>query len=152
MRGLKLYQISVQYNHCAIFSWHDLHLHLEKNKNIFSEITFSKIWAEGRNDSVCQDLEGALCEVRLVLEHKHVTRLFKTSTAHTALPIRSCEFESALRRLIMPRTYATKTGVGGSSKPFQDHRDPKPIFKETVPKRPAPGCKRRCLQIIYVND
>ena len=47
------------------------------------------------------------------------------------------------RWLIMPRTYATKTGGrgGGSNKPFQDHRDPKPIFKETVPKRAAPGCK-----------
>ena len=44
----------------------------------------------------------------------------------------------------MPRTYATKTGGGwggGSNKPFQDHRDPKPLFKETVPKRAAPGCK-----------
>ena len=44
----------------------------------------------------------------------------------------------------MPRTYATKTGGRGgcgSSKPFQDHRDPKPLFKETVSKRAAPGCE-----------
>ena len=57
---------------------------------------------------------------------------------------KSCYANNPLFR--MPRTYATKTGGGGggsSNKPFQDHRDPKPLFKETFPKRAAPGCEYR---------